>query len=137
MEKVSKDQAILKMLEDGKSYTDIVAALNVSPTRIIVLKKKIALKEASEANIKVLKDKIKLKTEEIKNTDTEPEREYFESKFYLSKRLSEISGKTWSKMFNQISCKKGQKQQIRIKLDYYVVERISYREWTLIKTGEL
>ncbi len=138
MEKVNKDQAILKMLEDGKSYTDIMAALNVSPTRIIVLKKRIALKAA---NIAELKDKIKAKANDIQkadlnqNTDKQ-EKEYFASKYGLVIRLNKLNdGKNSDGLIWRMEEK--EKRKIRIKLDYYDVERISYKEWTLIKTGEL
>lgn len=36
----TKDDAILKMLKDGKSYTDIIASLSVSPSKIAVVKKR-------------------------------------------------------------------------------------------------
>jgi hypothetical protein len=36
----SKDDAILKMLKEGKSYTDIIAILSVSPSKIAVVKKR-------------------------------------------------------------------------------------------------
>ena len=37
---MDKDKLILEMLLDGKSYTDIMAELHVSPQRIIILKKR-------------------------------------------------------------------------------------------------
>jgi predicted nucleic acid-binding protein len=138
MEKVNKDQAILEMLQAGKSYTDIVAALNVSPVRIIVLKKKIALKTA---NIAELKDKIKAKAQDIQKADPnqstdKQEKEYFARKYDLCRRLSALNdGKNSDSLISDIL--KNKTKKIRIKLDYYDVERISHREWTLIKTGEL
>ena len=35
-----KDELILQMLKKGKSYTDIIAELSVSPSRIVVVKKR-------------------------------------------------------------------------------------------------
>jgi DNA-binding CsgD family transcriptional regulator len=37
---MNKEKSVLKMIKDGKSYTDIQLALNVSPSRISLIKKK-------------------------------------------------------------------------------------------------
>jgi len=129
MKNVSKDQAILKMLQEGKSYTDIVAALHVSPTRIIVLKKRIAL----NGNDDLLKVNEKA---DISDNTRHQEKEYFASRYDLMIRLKSLSdGKFRENSLNGI--KENKSGEIRIKLDLYLVERISFREWTLLKTGEL
>ena len=46
-----KDDIILEMLKNGKSYTDIIAVLSVSPSRIVIVKKRNeAIINAAKAN---------------------------------------------------------------------------------------
>ena len=48
-----KDEIILEMLKNGKSYTDIIAEISVSPSRIVIVKKRNAdiLKRAKDARL--------------------------------------------------------------------------------------
>lgn len=144
MEKVNKDQAILEMLEAGKSYTDIMAELNVSPVRIIVLKKKLALKSddstlSGTKNLAELKEKIKIKAKELEKLD-KPEKEYFESLWKLNTRIKQLAGGKYGAIsFGRYTHQneRNNTREIRIKLERYLIERISRSEYTLKNVGNL
>jgi len=47
---MNKERRIIKMLGQGKAYTDIQLELNVSPSRISIIKKKYKIKKLIKKN---------------------------------------------------------------------------------------
>lgn len=147
----NKDRLILEMLKDGKSYSDIQAILNVSPSRIIVVKKKNILssadgvllsnptptpeeKEKADRIIKARSQALELLKLEIKEK-AKDHQEYFKDRSDLFKRLKELG---YTGRYDGIKISKVTKQQtIRIQLQEYIIKKVSSSEYVLEKGAKL
>jgi len=130
--KQDKKKLILKMLNAGKSYTDIIATLDVSPSSIAVVKKKEKLKK------EIIEKKISDLTPNLFTSGIEKKEqiEYFPAKYLLEKKLTILNdGKSFYVGFNKHSIYEEENiYKIRIKLQKYIIKRLSRREYTLEKT---
>jgi hypothetical protein len=131
---MDKEQMILLMLKDGKSYSDIQVALEVSPSRIIVVKKKHFLRtKKNKEKDTTTTATIKKRTKPVIKEKSIEKKETFTSKMKLIKRLRELSGIKLSFSSFPIDWYSIREKTIKrtINGQEYEVERIAYSRYTL------